>query len=296
MSERALLCLHALTGLHLGSGAAQGVIDLPVQRERHTQWPLVPASSLKGVLRSALHGQPGIDVSVVPAMFGADTADDAHGGAVALTDARILAFPVRSLSGVFAWVTCPGVITRLARDLSLVGLPVPDPLAQEPQQGTALCDGASPLVVQDDRIMLEEFEFTRTGPCDGLATWIADNAIADAATGARLRKHLAVLHDDDFTHFVRFATEVTARIGLDYETRAVRPGALFYEEVVPPETLLYSLVLSSASMKPGDERHAGDMLALFAEHLPPILQVGADASIGRGLCATRLVQAGGGGQ
>src|SRR5437764_15259727 len=48
-----LLGLHALTGLHPGSGAALGTVDLPVQRERHTHWPTVAGSALKGILRDA---------------------------------------------------------------------------------------------------------------------------------------------------------------------------------------------------------------------------------------------------
>src|SRR5260221_14740243 len=46
-----LLFLHAQTGLHPGSGTALGTVDLPVQRERHTQWPTIPGSALKGILR-----------------------------------------------------------------------------------------------------------------------------------------------------------------------------------------------------------------------------------------------------
>lgn len=52
MSDKTLLFVHALTGLHPGSGTALGVVDLPVQRERHTDWPLIPGSSLKGVMRA----------------------------------------------------------------------------------------------------------------------------------------------------------------------------------------------------------------------------------------------------
>ena len=51
MPEANLLFIHALTGVHPGGGTALGVVDLPVQRERHTQWPMIPGSSLKGVLR-----------------------------------------------------------------------------------------------------------------------------------------------------------------------------------------------------------------------------------------------------
>src|SRR5437764_10809451 len=48
-----LLFLHAQTALHPGSGTALGTVDLPVQRERHTQWPTIPGSALKGILRDA---------------------------------------------------------------------------------------------------------------------------------------------------------------------------------------------------------------------------------------------------
>ena len=49
----AILGLHAQTSLHPGSGTALGTVDLPVQRERHTLWPTIPGSALKGVLRDA---------------------------------------------------------------------------------------------------------------------------------------------------------------------------------------------------------------------------------------------------
>src|SRR5579883_2594564 len=52
-SAGALLGLHALTSLHPGTGTALGTVDLPVQRERHTQWPTISGSALKGVLRDA---------------------------------------------------------------------------------------------------------------------------------------------------------------------------------------------------------------------------------------------------
>ncbi len=70
-------------------------------------------------------------------------------------------------------------------------------------------------------IVLEEFEFTRSADIGGAAAWIADRAVTDDATRNRLKSHLVVLHDNDFTHFVRHATEVSARIGLDYETKTV---------------------------------------------------------------------------
>lgn len=59
----AMLFLHAQTSLHPGSGTALGVVDLPIQRERHTQWPLIPGSALKGILRDKCREKRGISPS-----------------------------------------------------------------------------------------------------------------------------------------------------------------------------------------------------------------------------------------
>lgn len=297
-----LLFFHAQTSLHPGSGTTLGVVDLPVQRERHTQWPTIPGSGIKGVLREACRrrlnaGRPH-EADADPeltAAFGPPTSRaDEHAGALTVTDARILAFPVRSLRGIFAWVTCAAALQRLNRDLSLVNrdslktIPTPD-------KEKAACTAGSPLLVEGDRLVLEEFEFTRSEDAEAVAQWIGSNAITDEATRARLRDHLVVLHDDDFTYFVRHATEVVARIGLDYERKTVRSGALFYQEFLPAETLLYALVLASPSRKENDAKDAAAILRYLRDNLPAVLQIGGDETIGKGLCTVRLTDGKGGG-
>ncbi len=289
----ALLFIHAQTGLHPGSGTALGTVDLPVQRERHTQWPIIPGSTLKGILRDACRpGQPnGQRREDWLAAFGPETAEaDKHAGALSLTDARILAFPVRSLKGVFAWVTCPAVLERLERDLKLGGSDGDGlSLPTGPSKDTALCQQKSPLLLDGNKLVLEEFEFARTGDADAVAAWVSQRAVADGATQKRLQRHLVVLHDDDFTHFVRHATEVVARVGLDYERKTVKTGALFYEEFLPAESLFYSVVLASASRREGHDRDPGEIMSYVRGNLPSLLQIGGDETIGKGLCAVRLV-------
>lgn len=316
-SDANLLFIHALTGLHPGGGTAIGVVDLPVQRERHTRWPMIAGASLKGVLRGACRPQTGQDedrdqwlAAFGPelAAFGPETekASD-FAGALAFTDARLLAFPVRSLRGVFAWVTCPTVLDRLRRDAKLLAdneSPPPEP--PRPKRGHAACPRQSDNLIaapfagagsgqppdEDSRLLLEEFEFRRAGDDSGTAAWVADRAIpeSDSATAERLTRNLIVLHDDDFTHFARHATEVIARVGLDYERKTARKGALFYEEFLPPETLLYSVVLATSSRRPGTKHNATDMLGFLQDYVKarPIVQIGADQTIGKGLCAMRL--------
>ena len=295
MADANLLFLHALTGVHPGGGTALGVVDLPVQRERHTQWPMIPGSSLKGVLRDACRQTLSDgDTDLLHAAFGPET-DNASdfAGALSFTDARLLAFPVRSLRGVFAWTTCRAVLARFGRDAKLLagyGNPPPEP--PEVLRGKALCPQETDLLIDTDdsrQLLLEEFEFRQSAHDGGVAEWLASQAVADTATAARLRRNLVVLNDDDFTHFARHATEVVARIGLDYQTKTALGKALFYEEFLPPETLFYSVVLATDSRSKKVDRNAAGMLELLRRNAPNVLQVGADQTIGKGLCAIKLI-------
>ncbi len=295
MSDKTLLFMHALTGLHPGSGTALGVVDLPVQRERHTHWPTIPGSSLKGVLRAECRRVLGRGAEDLLTAFGPEMGNASdHAGAVAFVDARILAFPVRSLTGVFAWVTCPAVLECLARDLGLVSSNKL-PAFPTPKKDTAACVPNSPLIAHDEHLLLEEFEFALAradadADASKIADWIACHAVQDEGTRGRLRRHLAVLHDDDFTHFVRNATEVVARVGLDYESKTVRKGALFYEEYLPAETLFYSLVLSSDSRRESNSKSAAQILSWLRDNAPTVIQIGGGETVGKGLCAVHFAE------
>jgi len=108
----AILFLYTETPLHAGSGTSLGIVDLPIQRERTTGYPMIQASGLKGCLRDVVSDDP----QKVEIVFGPDTrrASD-HAGALSVGDARILLFPVRSLMGVFAWITSQNVLARFKR-------------------------------------------------------------------------------------------------------------------------------------------------------------------------------------
>lgn len=289
MSDNELLVLHAVTGLHPGSGTALGVVDLPIQRERHTNWPLIPGSSLKGVLREAFRPESVADDEWLT-LFGPTTANASeHAGALAFTDARILAFPVRSLKGVFAWVTCPAVLARLVRDLAVIGRDNPAWSVPDLNTGSMLCAEKSPILIDSGKAVVEEFDITRSGDLPaGLVTWFQNNAAVDDGAKLQFSTHLTILSDDDFTHFVQYATEVTARIGLNYKTRTVDGSALFYEEFLPPETLLYALVLAQNSRRKEKTGTANEMLGIFRGRLPKTVQIGAGETIGKGICRLRL--------
>lgn len=39
--------LHAISSVHAGSGSELGIVDLPIQREKHTGFPKIESSTLK---------------------------------------------------------------------------------------------------------------------------------------------------------------------------------------------------------------------------------------------------------
>jgi CRISPR-associated protein Cmr4 len=323
-----LLSLHAQTALHPGAGTALGVVDLPIQRERHTHWPTIAGSALKGILRdhhrerlagrSDLDDLPRFDDSAekraersggkskkadavleLNELYGPPTEGaDKFGGALSITDARILAFPVRSLKGVFAWVSCPEVLRRLQRDAALAGLSGPASLPVVADNQVLLPGDGCPCLIDGKHVVLEEFEFSAAGNGGGeLARWLAANLLPAGAshepTRRRFERHFLILSDNDFTHFVRHATEVSARIGLDYETKTVKGGALFYQEFLPAETVFYAVVLVSPSRsRNGQTTDGAKLLERFRGSLPELLQVGGDETTGKGLCAIRLTRGG----
>lgn len=336
-----LLGLHALTPLHPGAGTAIGTVDLPVQRERHTHWPNIAGSALKGILRDTCREQISrlSDLDALPrhddkpardgrpeerakregslreranhtlalnVLFGPPQGagqDAAAAGAVSVTDARLLAYPVRSLKGVFAWVTCPAVMERFARDAKLAGF---DPLSVvagldklTPLSGVV--PRGCPCLIDGKHLLLEEFKLDVTDR-DDVPKWAEEVAKAllpegehYRATRERFARQLVVVHDDDFTHFVRYATEVTARIALDYDTKTVKGGALFYQEFLPTESLFYAVVIVNAARARGEQTAAADLMGKLQPMVDavPVLQIGGDETTGKGYCSVRLTANGG---
>lgn len=280
--------IHTRTPLHAGSGSDLGVVDLPIQRERHTGHPKIGGSSLKGAIREAFRHLDGDDLGQPQrnALFGPDPdvddgVEDLHAGALGFTDARLLLFPVKSLKGVFAWTTCPSVLRRWREELQHAGVEADWTVPRANQVVPS-----SNLVVGDRRVVLEEYTFDveETDLVDELAHEL-ERAVGIDEIGPRL----VVLSDDAFQDFAEMATEVITRTKINSDTGTVKKGGLFTEEYLPPESVLYFLGLASSLKNGGtsvfgfDDDHADRVLATFRKHLPEALQIGANATIGKGL-------------
>lgn len=340
------------TPTHVGSGSELGVVDLPIQREKHTGFPKFEASSLKGSLREAFERQidsrkfNNIDDDDVKIhrVFGYDDgslSDDEKirlkklftitkniklgeekkaeditqfAGALGFTDARLLLFPVKSMKGVFAWITCLRALKQFQSDMKLVSPEFTimnldhESLSQDSQQ-TYLFNPSSNVRIptkNGDKIILEEYTFTVENELNGflkvqqngqsmdLPDWLAKNLFGDDGSywSEKLKKDIVVLPDDDFKDFVNLSTEVITRTKIDNNTGTVAKSALFNEEYLPSESILYSLALTAPEFKEKDRMEAPHVFEFFSSNLDNIktIQIGGNATLGKGIVTTKLLQ------
>ncbi len=299
---RAPLYLFARTPLHVGSGKSVGVVDAPIARERHTRIPVIPGSSLKGVLADlwptrSKDDNSGVGTEAAIWLFGSESSNAASAGALLVGEARVLAFPVRSAKGAFVWITCPLAISRFARE---TGLDFGAPAIAEANQCLA-----SSAVTIDDNVILEEYCLTRTGDVPapistGFKRLIDDPVwtenISVNGASATDASRIVVVTNEVFCHFVDNACEVVDRIKINNQTGTAEN--LFNQENVPSETLFYAVMAAQASKCNGDfkSRTAGDALTALAAKLQArtnLIQIGGDETIGLGWCSVTLCVEGG---
>lgn len=283
------LGLYTETPLHCGAESATGYVDLPVQRERHTHYPLIPGSTLKGVLKDELKDEERLGAALVKHFFGGDTDADEKSpfpGNAAFGDGLLVAFPVRSSGAPFHWVTCPFVLERVSRAIGVSGAPV-----DAPGDGKA-------WAADEGEVLLEELRLTKVplpsffggGATSGLGRLLSLLPGDDRGFGYTrevFSGRLLIVRDQDFKELVDIGTEVLTRIKLnalgtttdlpDGEYPEIegsdRQGNLFVEEVVPPETLF----LCSLRAHADSTRLVEELQKL------PVFRVGGDETIGRGL-------------
>jgi len=292
-----LYLIHALSPLHAGTGQSVGAIDLPIAREKPTGIPLVPGSSVKGALRAQCKND-----SWRITIFGPDQNNAAeHAGAVQFSDAHLLLLPVRSIAGTFAWVTSPFLIQRFARDAKEAGKTIKVP--PQPKDTGHCWTAKEPKIVtrvnNDQRILLEDFDFKHAQEPQDVVGALADFLAPILFSGddekqwqTTLKERLCVVHDDVMALLLETATEVVARIKLDEDTKTVSKGALWYEEALPTESVLYGLAAASdVKAKEATARqakNADDLLKEVAKIANGMVQLGGKATVGRGVCHVRL--------
>jgi len=286
--------LHALTPLHVGSGRGIGFIDLPIMREKVTNWPLVPGSAVKGVLADHFgatdeaRARDDSESKLLRATFGRADQDgeSANSGSLVFTDARVVCLPVRSLYGTFAWVTSSLALQRFARDLEHVlrgnGLTIPP----SPNPTEIFCWNLERSVLKEGttgKVYFEDMDFTvRDCPpaqttAERIAEWVFPS---DAVWQEEFKKRFAVVNSDTFDFLCETATEINAHVRIEREKKVVSKGALWYEESLPAETVMAGLVWCD-QIFPKDAATKEQLMERFCSKELK-LQIGGKATVGKG--------------
>ncbi|HFD16937.1 MAG TPA: type III-B CRISPR module RAMP protein Cmr4 [Rhodospirillales bacterium] len=320
-----ILGLLAETHIHPGAGQSEGAVDLPVAREKTTDYPFVPGSGVKGAMRDLAERrgfsaavkegdvvrmvEKACDAAVVKfdknkaeklareieeqekkrdkpltieekaqkaawlATSGVYGEADAAGNLL-LSDAKLLLLPVRCLSRCYLWLTCPHLIERYQRDRQRVTGEAPKMF----DGFGALATGDPPPILcagtKGEKLFLEERLFARRGDIpDGLVEFVSP-LVGHEEAKKRLPEQLAVVTNDDFAWFARYALPVHAHNVLDENKTSKN---LWYEETLAPDTLFYSVAL----FRNGNaENHIENLFFTNGGH--PYLQLGGNETVGQG--------------
>jgi CRISPR-associated protein Cmr4 len=293
--RQAAVFLYAVSPVHMGAGSAVGVIDNPIQRERHTGHPCFAGSGIKGALRHGFEAIGG-DPALIDRLFGpASQNGDLHAGAVSFGDAQLVAFPVRSLKNGYVYATCPQALARAQRLLALIRIDTGSAALPPVAEGDCLI--ANPALLSGNKLHLEAFEYNAkvSQSLPALAADLAARALpADASSRFfrdKLAQDLVVLSDTDFAYFVNNATLVEPHVCIDPDTGTAKKTGLFYTENLPPESLLLAPLLASATRSKADNISAEEVLVKMKTALDgKLVQLGGDATTGRGLVMLKLAE------
>lgn len=232
--ERQVYLLYAETQVHAGSGYEIGVIDLPIQRERTTGFPII--QGIKGALRAFFRSSKSNEELDI---FGSEVSPvgkETTPSKVAFSEAKILFFPVRNPDKLFVWVTCP---LALSRFLNVAG----ENEALEEFVNLQLEDQEAFTFESVDEVWLEEvcLKVKKDVSMKSLHRVISkvSKCAPIQSLQEKMEKDLVLVSDEMFSDIVETMTEIIPRIRINRETKTVEERALWYEEYLPQDTVMY---------------------------------------------------------
>lgn len=254
--------IRALTNMHVGSGDDTfGVVDKLVQRDPVSKYPTIYSSSLKGSLREHCSSE-----SFVNYVFGkpAEGSTKTEQGRYRFFAAYLLALPARSSAAPFFMVTTPIILQNFLETLETFKIPensiqgideIKEMANQTPGAGKALIHGEISEKIED---------------------WDMESNMAIPEKSPIIGENIALVSKEDFDEFSN-RLPVIARNHLENG----QSTNLWYEEIVPRESLFYFVVGFG-------QEHQNDFETAITNSN---VQIGANASIGYGF--TKITKIGG---
>jgi len=306
-----ILSFYAVSPIHAGSGDSVATVDLPIQRERHTGFPHIQASGVKGAMREHFRQSVKNDSDreyLTNWIFGIDKDSDGEvvykdgncvsekldengnykkledkenkitsfPGSISVSDAKLLAFPMRSNVAPFIWVTSPTILKRLSKDLEYVGISETFGDLEVKEDTAKIIKGD---FGENSRIILED---VTVKPNRKLNSKFLDEEFPQL-------ERLLLISDEMFDYCVSSCTEIQTNIKIDSEKGTAKDGGLRYQEFLPSDTVLYSIVYFSGK---SNELQAETIKKYLQEAIDGFTQIGGDITLGKGICNVGWIEGG----
>lgn len=291
-----LTYLYLLTPLHTGGSADEGNL-MGIAREVHTEFPYLPASSLRGKIRSALEpSNPQSEeekalAKEVSQFFGQKIKDGQQPteGEVWFAEATLLFFPIASLSHHLVWITCPLWLERWNRWLQKSPLTqlIQNCREQITEARPALVSFTpEPLYLQTAILQQNALGQLNTNDSNSLSQSLQNLTTANNMIGQLLKK-LVIVDDEDCIALVETGLQREVRVALNEGEKTVKGGSFRSEEAIPPETVLFF----PWGMKPVKQtENTQNIRAKTSELLKNKLQFGGLEGLGRGWCDLKTIE------
>jgi len=263
-----LTIVRAITPVHAGAGRTSGIVDLPIQRDEYG-YPCIYSSSLKGALKTALlqtllretndyaKARNAIQVLLGPEPEEGETFESP----ITILDAYLLAIPVRSLKGIYVYVTSPLLIKRFYERFELFKT-----ISQGDEQKTSEIEELANMLNKIVELKPEPHEAICIGTdeeCDKLRVKELEGKVVLAEeyfldlkdkiddktkmlSFLKLDKPLLIVSDENETakNIVERSILRFTRVRLKRETKTVEPHTgPWTEEYLPPKTILHTIIL-----------------------------------------------------
>ena len=296
-----LVLVKATSMLHPGVGRSGEVVDLPIQRD-NLSFPVVYSSSLKGALKSAFWSE---DEENAKAIFGPDPSEgDKHPSAILISDAFTLTFPVRSLMGVYAFITAPVLLKRLKESISVI-------------EATGKLNEKIKSLKTSVKNVLEVFESKIKGKQEALVSTssllqvtplggdivvneefrlkpVTDDHVKALEDHLGIeRGRLIVAADDIAKEAIDRGLPKITRIKLERGSKTVSKGGLWTEEYIPQWTVFQTIFLYSKPHRNGkitDAEGVKEKVTEYLEKKGGYLIIGGNETIGRGIVRLEIIK------
>ncbi|MFW3342952.1 type III-B CRISPR module RAMP protein Cmr4 [Aliarcobacter butzleri] len=265
------------TNLHVGdSGTNFDIVDKKVQRDSISELPIINASSLKGAIKDYMRlfviqeskNLDNIDKEAFDKIFG----DDMQ-GLIRFLDSILLFIPLRANNKPFYYVTSKDSLINAIEFFESLGIKIKDDTKQE-------------INKLKDNVVLNSKEnaFIEDTKCEPLEIDI-EKLLSFIPLKIR-PKNIAIFKNDDFIDVVKHLP-IIARNKL----KDGKSDNLWYEEIVPRESIFYTAMLDYNNFGTSSEFKYKKRFEAFYNILQKeFVQVGANASIGFGLCKFDIVE------